>query len=257
MQLTDSQLERYSRHLNLEEFSPESQLKLLKSKVLVIGSGALGSTAIMYLAAAGIGTLGIVDGDTVDLSNLQRQIIHHTNDIGKLKTASAAEKIKSINPEVNIEIYNSFVNESNLDEMVDGYDFVIDCTDNFEAKFLINDVCVKHQKPFCHGAVIRFTGQIMTYVPGQGPCYRCVFSEVPPKGALPDNRALGVLGPVPGIIGSMQALECIKYLTNIGDILVGRLLTLDTLTMKTKVMKLPFNDECPVCHRAVVSSEQG
>ncbi len=203
----------------------------------------------MYLAAAEIGNLGIADGDSVDLSNLQRQIIHHTHDVGNLKTQSASEKIKALNPEVKVTVYNSFVNENNLKEMVLNYDFVIDCTDNFETKFLINDVCVKAHKPFCHGAVIRFTGQVMTYVPDQGPCYRCVFTDVPKKGSLPENRALGVLGPLPGIIGSIEALECIKYLTKIGELLTGRLFTIDGLSMKSKVMKLPLNSECPLCHK--------
>ena len=247
MPLTDKQLERYSRHINVHEFGVEGQEKLINSKVLVIGTGALGSPAIMYLAAAGIGTLGLCDADTVDFSNLQRQIIHHTADVGKLKTSSALEKVNAINPEVKVNIHNALVNDANIDGIISGYDFVLDCTDNFEAKFLINDECVRNNKPFCHGAVIRFSGQAMTYVPGKGPCYRCVFGEPPKKDSLPANRSLGVLGPLPGIIGSLQALECIKYLTGTGELLVGRIFTLDGLTMQSKVRVLPLNEDCPVC----------
>ncbi len=248
MQLTKNQFERYSRHINIQEFGIESQEKLFKSSVLVIGAGALGSPAVMYLAAAGIGTLGLCDADTVDISNLQRQIIHNTADVGKTKTSSANEKVNAINPDVKVKIHNELVNEANIDGIIHDYDFVLDCTDNFEAKFLINDACVRNKKPFCHGAVIRFSGQAMTYVPEKGPCYRCVFGTAPKKDSLPDNRTLGVLGPLPGIIGSVQAIECIKYLTGIGELLIGRLFTIDGLTMQSRLMKLPYNDDCPVCN---------
>ncbi len=248
MKLNDSQLTRYSRHITLREFGEESQEKLCNSRVLIIGTGGLGSPAAMYLAAAGIGTIGLCDDDCVDLSNLQRQIIHHTMDVGHLKTESAGNKIKSINPEVNVVVHNTLVSKDNIESIIKDYDFILDCTDNFETRFLINDACVKLRKPFCHGAVIRFIGQVMTYVPDSGPCYRCVFSDVPDETKLQSNKVLGVLGPVAGIIGTTQALECIKYLTGIGELLTGKLFTIDALNLKSRVMVLPTNDECPVCH---------
>ena len=248
MPLTDKQLERYSRHINVHEFGVEGQEKLINSKVLVIGTGALGSPAIMYLAAAGIGTLGLCDADTVDFSNLQRQIIHHTADVGKLKTSSALEKVNAINPEVKVNIHNALVNGANIDGIISGYDFVLDCTDNFEAKFLINDECVRNNKPFCHGAVIRFSGQAMTYVPGKGPCYRCVFKNPPPKDAVPTCKQAGVVGAMGGVIGSLQAMEAVKYLTGAGELLTGSLLTFDALKMQWHKIKLPSDTEkCAVC----------
>lgn len=185
MALTDAQIERYSRHIILKEVGAKGQKKLLNARVLIIGAGGLGAPAAMYLAAAGIGTIGIVDADDVDLSNLQRQIIHSTEDVGKPKVKSAKETMERMNPDVKINTYHMFVDSSNIRELIREYDFIIDGTDNFPAKFLINDACVLEKKPFSHAGIIRFKGQLMTYVPGKGPCYRCVFKNPPPKDAVP------------------------------------------------------------------------
>ena len=185
MAFTNEQLERYSRHIILKEVGAKGQKKLLNASVLIIGAGGLGAPAAMYLAAAGVGTIGIVDADEVDLSNLQRQIIHSTADIGKAKVKSAKETIEAINPDVTVKTYREFVTSENVMELIKDYDFIIDGTDNFPAKFLINDACVMAGKPFSHAGIIRFKGQLMTYVPGEGPCYRCVFKNPPPKDAVP------------------------------------------------------------------------
>ena len=213
MAFTNEQLERYSRHIILKEVGAKGQKKLLNASVLIIGAGGLGAPAAMYLAAAGVGTIGIADADEVDLSNLQRQVIHTTADLGKAKVKSAKETMQAINP----------------------------------AKFLINDACVMAQKPFSHAGIIRFKGQLMTYVPGEGPCYRCVFKDPPPKDAVPTCKQAGVIGAMAGVIGSLQAMEAIKYIIGKGDLLTGRLLTYDALTMTFRTVKLPKNHECPVC----------
>lgn len=250
MELSQEQLERYSRHITIKEFGIEGQKKLLNSKVLVIGAGGLGSPCLMYLAAAGIGTIGIADDDVVDKSNLQRQVIHETADVGRLKTQSAKNKINALNPDVKVIVHNTFISADNILEIIKDYDFIIDCTDSFEAKFLINDACVIAHKPFCHGAVIHFRGQVMTYVPGKGPCYRCIFEKIPNKESLPSNKEIGVFGPLPGVIGNIQALECVKYLLNLGKLLTGRMLTIEALDMNVKVMKLPpCNQNCAVCSK--------
>ena len=185
MAFTNEQVERYSRHIILKEVGAKGQKKLLNAKVLIIGAGGLGAPAAMYLAAAGVGTIGIADADEVDLSNLQRQIIHATKDVGKAKVLSAKETMEEMNPDVKVNTYRTFVTSENIMELIKDYDFVIDGTDNFPAKFLINDACVMARKPFSHAGIIRFQGQLMTYVPGQGPCYRCVFKNPPPKDAVP------------------------------------------------------------------------
>lgn len=248
MELNKEQLERYSRHITLKEMGIEGQKKLLQSKVMVIGTGGLGSPVLMYLAAAGIGTIGVVDDDVVDYSNLQRQVIHQTKDVGVLKTESAKNTINALNPDVQVITYNSFVTKDNIMDLIKDYDFIIDCTDNFESKFLINDACVLAKKPFSHGAVVHFKGQVMTYVPSKGPCYRCVFEKTPKPGSVRTSKQVGVFGPLPGIIGNFQVLECVKYLLGIGELLIGRLLTVEALGMQVKVMKLPLkNDNCAVC----------
>ncbi len=248
MAMTDEQIERYSRHIILKEVGVKGQKKLLKSKVLIIGAGGLGAPAALYLAAAGVGTIGIVDADEVDLSNLQRQVIHTTQDIGKAKVKSAKETMEAINPDVTVKTYRMFVDASNIQELIREYDFVIDGTDNFPAKFLINDACVIEKKPFCHAGIIRFKGQVMTYVPGEGPCYRCVFKNPPPKDAVPTCKQAGVIGAVAGTIGTIQALEAIKYIVGIGNLLTGRLLTFDALSMEFRTIKLPSDThKCPVC----------
>ena len=225
MALTDEQIERYARHIILKEVGAKGQKKLLNAKVLIIGAGGLGAPAAMYLAAAGVGTIGIADADEVDLSNLQRQIIHQTADVGKAKVQSAKETINAMNPDVTVNTYREFITSDNIMDIIKDYDFVIDGTDNFPAKFLINDACVMAKKPFSHAGIIRFKGQLMTYVPGEGPCYRCVFKNPPPKDAVPTCKQAGVIGAMGGVIGSLQAMEAIKYILGVGDLLTGHLLT--------------------------------
>lgn len=247
MAFTNEQLERYSRHIILQEVGVKGQKKLMNAKVLIIGAGGLGAPAAMYLAAAGVGTIGIVDADEVDLSNLQRQIIHSTADIGKAKVKSAAESMNAINPDVKVNTYRMFVNSQNIMELIEDYDFILDGTDNFPAKFLINDACVKAKKPFSHAGIIGFQGQLMTYVPGEGPCYRCVFKNPPPKDAVPTCKQAGVIGAMGGVIGSLQAMEAVKYIIGKGDLLTGRLLTYDALKMQFRTVKLPKDHDCAIC----------
>ncbi len=248
MALTDEQLERYSRHITLKEIGVRGQKKLLAARVLIIGAGGLGAPAAMYLAAAGVGTIGIADCDSVELSNLQRQIIHTTDDVGKPKVQSAAETVKALNPDVTVRTYHEYVSSKNIAEMIADYDFVIDGADNFPTKFLINDACVLGRKPFCHAGILRFEGQLMTYVPGISPCYRCVFEAPPPKGAVPSCREAGVIGAMAGVIGSMQALEAVKYITGQGELLTGSMLIFDGLKMEWRRVKLPKRvPSCPIC----------
>lgn len=247
MAFTNEQLERYSRHIILQEAGVKGQKKLLNASVLIIGAGGLGAPAALYLAAAGVGTIGIVDADEVDLSNLQRQVIHTTNDVGKAKVKSAAETMEAINPDVTVKTYRTFVDSTNIMDLIKDYDFIIDGTDNFPAKFLINDACVMAEKPFSHAGIIRFKGQLMTYVPGEGPCYRCVFKNPPPKDAVPTCKQAGVIGAMGGVIGSLQAMEAIKYIIGKGDLLTGKLLTYDALKMEFHTIKLPKDDHCAVC----------
>jgi len=248
MAFSNEQMERYSRHIILKEVGAKRQKKLLNAKVLIIGAGGLGAPAAMYLAAAGVGTIGIADADEVDLSNLQRQIIHGTKDVGKAKVKSAKETINEMNPDVTVNTYRIYVNAENIMSLIKDYDFIIDGTDNFPAKFLINDACVMAKKPFSHAGIIRFQGQLMTYVPDQGPCYRCIFENPPPKDAVPTCSQAGVIGAMGGVIGSLQALEAIKYLLGIGDLLTGFLLTYNALTMSFRKIKLPTEvKNCQVC----------
>ena len=248
MALTNEQIERYSRHLILNEVGVKGQKKLLNAKVLIIGAGGLGAPAAMYLAAAGVGTIGIADADVVDLSNLQRQIIHATEDLGKPKVDSARETMNRLNPDVTVNTYHTFVSAENILELIRDYDFILDGTDNFPAKFLINDACVLAGKPFCHAGIIRFQGQLMTYVPGQGPCYRCVFKNPPPKEAVPNCKQAGVIGAMAGVIGTLQAMEAIKYILGVGKLLTGYLLTYDALAMEFRKIKLPERvADCAVC----------
>ena len=247
MAFTNEQLERYSRHIILQEVGVKGQKKLLNASVLIIGAGGLGAPAALYLAAAGVGTIGIVDADEVDLSNLQRQVIHTTNDVGKAKVKSAAETMEAINPDVTLKTYRTFVDSTNIMDLIKDYDFIIDGTDNFPAKFLINDACVMAGKPFSHAGIIRFKGQLMTYVPGEGPCYRCVFKNPPPKDAVPTCKQAGVIGAMGGVIGSLQAMEAIKYIIGKGELLTGKLLTYDALKMEFHTIKLPKDHHCAVC----------
>ena len=248
MAFSNEQLERYSRHIILKEVGAKGQRKLMNAKVLIIGAGGLGAPAAMYLAAAGVGTIGIADADEVDLSNLQRQIIHSTADVGKAKVLSAKETMNSMNPDVTVNTYRKFISADNIMDIIQDYDFIIDGTDNFPAKFLINDACVMAKKPFSHAGIIRFKGQLMTYVPGQGPCYRCVFKNPPPKDAVPTCKQAGVIGAMGGVIGSLQAMEAVKYILGVGDLLTGYLLTFDAIKMEFRKVKLPaYVSNCPVC----------
>ena len=249
MGFSNEQLERYSRHIILKEVGAQGQQKLLESKVLIIGTGGLGAPAALYLAAAGIGTIGLVDYDCVELSNLQRQIIHDTADVGKPKVRSGKESINKMNPDVEVVTYQEWVNSGNIRDIIRDrdYDFIIDGTDNFPAKFLINDACVLMGKPFSHAGIIQFRGQTMTFVPGQGPCYRCVFVAPPPPDAVPTCKEAGVLGVMGGIIGTIQATEAVKYLLKLGELLTGRLLVFDALTMEFRKVKLASRQNCPVC----------
>jgi len=249
MSFTNEQLERYSRHIILKEVGAKGQKKLLGAKVLIIGTGGLGAPAAMFLAAAGIGTIGLVDFDAVELSNLQRQIIHLTKDVGKPKVQSGQETIHEMNPDVNVVTYQEWVSANNITDIIkdQNYDFIIDGTDNFPAKFLINDACVLTEKPFSHAGIIRFQGQTMTYLPGNGPCYRCVFNSPPPPDAVPTCKQAGVLGVMGGIIGTIQATEAIKYVLGVGELLNGYLLTYDALKMEFRKVKLPNNKKCQVC----------
>lgn len=248
MSFTSEQTERYARHIILQEVGADGQKKLLNAKVLIIGAGGLGSPAAMYLAAAGVGTLGIADNDEVDLSNLQRQIIHTTKDVGKAKAQSAKETIAAMNPDVTVNTYHTVVSSKNIMELIHDYDFIVDATDNFPTKFLINDACVMAKKPFVHAGVVRFEGQVMTYIPNEGPCYRCVFRDPPPMDTVPTCKQAGIMGAVCGVIGSIQAMEAIKYILGVGQPLTGYLLTFDALTMNFRKVPLPRNTHsCPVC----------
>lgn len=246
MGLNEQQIERYSRHIILEEIGGTGQEKLLASKVLIIGAGGLGSPAGLYLAAAGVGAIGIVDADKVELSNLQRQIIHHTDDVGLAKTASASGRMRAINPDVTVKTYNERVMANNIRQIIGGYDFVIDGTDNFPAKFLINDACYFEKIPFSHAGVLRFFGQLMTVLPGT-MCYRCVFGGPPPADVVPSCSQAGVLGVLAGVIGTLQATEAVKYLLGIGKLITNSLLTYDSLEMEFRKVELKSNPNCPLC----------
>ena len=227
--------------------TPSSETAV-ETDVLVIGAGGLGSPASMYLAAAGVGTIGIVDDDVVDLSNLQRQIIHGTGNVGMPKVESAAETVTFINPDVTVKPYHIRVSAGNIAELIAGYDVIVDAADNFSTKFLINDACVLAGKPYIYGGALRFEGQLMTYVPGRGPCYRCIFRDMPAAGEVPSCKEAGVLGAVVGVIGSMQAVEAVKLILGVGKPLTARLMTFDALAMTCRAVPLPESEpDCPVC----------
>ncbi|NMC74612.1 MAG: HesA/MoeB/ThiF family protein [Geobacteraceae bacterium] len=247
--ISSEQQERYSRQILLEEIGRPGQERLLAGRVLIIGAGGLGSPAALYLAAAGVGTIGLADGDEVELSNLQRQILHFTPDIGAAKVSSAAKKLSALNPEVTVVKHQTSVTTENIEDILAGYQFVVDATDNFPARFLINDSCVRLGIPYSHGGVLRFLGQAITVLPHSSPCYRCIFPEPPPEDVASACCRDGILGAVPGIIGSIQATEAIKYLTGTGDLLAGRLLTYDALRMRFREVPVPRNPRCPACGR--------
>lgn len=247
MSLTEQQIERYSRHIILDQVGGLGQEKLLSSRVLIVGAGGLGAPAAMYLAAAGVGTIGIVDGDKVDLSNLQRQIIHRTDDVGVDKVISAERTMRAMNPDIVVKTYPERATADNIRQMIREYDFVIDGTDNFPAKFLVNDACYFEEIPYSHAGILQFDGQLITILPGQSTCYRCIFNAPPPANAVPSCSQAGVLGVLAGVVGSLQATEAIKYLLGIGDVLAGTLLTYNALTMTFRKVQLARNPNCPLC----------
>ncbi len=238
MALSEEQIERYLRHLVLSEIGGKGQERLLTSSVLIIGLGGLGSPAALYLAAAGIGRIGIVDGDRVERSNLQRQVIHHTPDLGVRKVDSAAAKMRAINPDCRIEPHNFFLDHTNILELVARYDFILDCTDGFPIKFLINDACVLANKPFSHAGVLRWDGQTITCLPWKSATYRCIFKQMPPPGAVPSCAQAGVLGAMAGTLGTLQATEAVKFILNQGELLENRLLVYDSLRMRMRTVQV-------------------
>jgi molybdopterin/thiamine biosynthesis adenylyltransferase len=253
--LTEEQIERYSRHIILKEVGGKGQQKLLDGKVLIIGAGGLGSPIALYLAAAGVGTIGIADADNVDLSNLQRQVIHFTADIGKPKVESAKEKMLAINPSIRVNTYPTWVNAANIPGIIADYDFIIDGTDNFAAKFLINDACVLGGKPYSHGGILSFFGQTISVLPGESTCYRCIFPKPPPQDAIPTCSQAGVIGVLPGVLGTIQATEALKYLLGKGELLTNRLLTYDALEMRFREVEVRRNPNCPICGATPTISE--
>ena len=245
--LTQAQKQRYSRHLLVPEVGSEGQAKLIASKVLFIGAGGLGSPAMLYLAAAGVGTIGIVDFDVVDTSNLQRQIIHRNDSVGQKKTESAARSIKELNPEVNVVTYEEMLTEENVERLIDGYDLIFDGTDTFETRYTLNDAAVRAGIPVVHGSVFRFEGQLTVFKPHDGPCYRCLYPTPPPPELAPGCSVAGVLGVVPGVMGLLQATEGLKVLLDIGDSLSGRLLIYDALDGAFSELQLQRDPHCPTC----------
>lgn len=252
MAFSKVETERYARHFVLKEIGVSGQKRLLQSSVLVIGAGALGSSALLYLASAGVGKIGICDGDFVELSNLNRQIIHRQKNLGALKTESAKMAICELNPDITIQTIPQKVTPDNIESVISPYDFILDCTDRFETKFLINDACVLAEKPYSHAGAVRFEGQAMTYVPGRGGCLRCVLGGVPENAATCAES--GVLGAIPGILGCIQATEAIKFLLGVGDLLTGRVLSIDGLTMRTHTIRFgKAREDCPVCGKGRAS----
>lgn len=255
--LTPDQRRRYSRHLILPEVGEVGQRKLLDARVLIVGAGGLGSPAALYLAAAGIGTLGIVDDDVVDDSNLQRQVIHSTERLGMGKAASARAAILALNPDVEVITHETRLSKENVFEILGDYDVILDGTDNFATRYLINDACVLLNKPNVHGSIFRFEGQATTFVAGEGPCYRCLFPSPPPPELAPSCAEAGVLGLLPGMIGMIQATEAAKLVLGIGEPLIGRLLTYDALAMEFRELRLAKDPSCPMCGPGAPESLDG
>ncbi len=250
--LSNDEVLRYSRHLIMPEVGMEGQLKLKAAKVLCIGAGGLGSPLALYLGAAGIGTIGIVDFDVVDYTNLQRQIIHTTADVGRKKLDSAADKLKAINPNVNVVRYETRLSSANALDLFKNFDIIIDGTDNFPTRYLVNDACVLTGKPNVYGSIFRFEGQVSVFATEDGPCYRCLYPEPPPPGLVPSCAEGGVLGILPGLVGVMQATEAIKLILGKGEPLIGRLLLVDALAMKFRELKLRKNPDCPACGKRTI-----
>lgn len=247
MALRDDQIERYSRQILLPNVGGGGQEKLLKAKVLIIGAGGLGSPCALYLASAGIGRIGIVDSDKVELNNLQRQLLHSTKEVGRPKVESAKDRIEGLNPDVEVITYNTRLTSKNILEVIKGYDIVVDGSDNFPTRYLVNDACVLAKKPLSHGGIFRFDGQAITILPGESACYRCLFPEPPPPGLVPSCQEAGILGAVAGVIGTIQANEVLKYALGIGGLLAGRLLVFSALDSSFRQVRVPKVSKCPVC----------
>ncbi|MCL5674846.1 MAG: molybdopterin-synthase adenylyltransferase MoeB [Candidatus Omnitrophica bacterium] len=247
MSLRNDQIERYSRQIILNDIGGKGQERLLSAKVLIVGAGGLGSPSALYLAAAGIGTIGIVDSDNVELNNLQRQILHSTGSVGKPKAESAKETINKLNPDVNVVPHKLRLTSENILNIVRDYDIVIDGSDNFPTRYLVNDACVISKKPLSHGGIFRYDGQAMTIIPGESACYRCLFPEPPPPGLVPSCQEAGILGAVAGIIGIIQANEVLKYILKNGELLKSKLLIFNALESRFRLVRVPKNDNCAVC----------
>jgi sulfur-carrier protein adenylyltransferase/sulfurtransferase len=247
-EFTEDQVLRYARHIILPNIGGNGQRKLMEAKVLLIGAGGLGSPAAMYLAAAGVGTLGLVDFDRVDLSNLQRQLLHDTDDVGRPKVESARERLRSLNPNVEVVAHDVMLTSENAFEVLDPYDVIVDGSDNFPVRYLVNDATQMLGKPLVYGSIYQFEGQASVFLPGsETPCYRCLFPHPPPPGTVPSCAEAGVFGVLPGIIGSIQAVEAIKVVIGVGEPLVGKLLLFDALAMEFTTVKLKWDPDCPVC----------
>lgn len=244
--LNPEQVRRYSRHIIMPQVGSGGQRKLLDAKVLIVGAGGLGSPAALYLALAGVGTIGIVDFDTVDLSNLQRQILHQNKDVGVRKVLSAKETLQSYNPDVNVVVHEEPINSTNALDIIPNYDIVVNGADNFPTRYLVNDAAYLSGKPLVDGSILIFDGQASTYLPGSG-CYRCVFPEPPPPGEVPSCAEAGVLGALTGVVGSLQAVETLKLILGVGEPLSGRMLLIDALTMEFRTVKVRRNPNCPLC----------
>ena len=247
MKLTEGQIERYSRQIILSDIGGKGQEKLLNAKVLMVGAGGLGSPAALYLAAAGIGKIGIVDSDKLELNNLQRQILHSTKDVGRPKVESARDRLLGLNPDVEVIPYNIRISSENILDIIKDYDIVVDGSDNFPTRYLVNDACVLSGKPLSHGGIFRFDGQAMMIIPHKSACYRCLFPEPPPAGLVPSCQEAGILGVVAGVIGIIQANEVLKYVLGIGELLEGRLLIFNALNSSFRQVKVPKDPNCPVC----------
>lgn len=247
MEFSEDQINRYSRHILLPEVGGKGQKKLAKARIFVVGAGGLGSPVALYLAAAGIGTIGLIDSDVVDLSNLQRQVLHHTPDVGRAKVKSAKEKILALNPDVKVETYEDRLTSHNALELISQYDVIIDGVDNFPAKFLINDACFFAKKPLVHGGILRFDGRVFTIIPDQSACYRCIFKEPPPPGLVANCQEAGIIGVVAGIIGTIQATESMKLVLGIGQPLTDRILDFNAQTTNFREIRTKRNPNCQLC----------
>lgn len=247
MEFTEDQLQRYSRHIILPEVGGKGQKKILNAKVFIVGAGGLGCPVGYYLAAAGVGTIGMIDNDTVELSNLQRQIAHNTKKIGVHKVDSAKDTFEALNPDVKVIGIKERISKDNIIDLIKDYDIVVDGSDNFPTRYLVNDACVMLKKPLVSGAILRFEGQVTTILPGEGHCYRCLFEEMPPPGLVPSCQEAGVLGAITGVVGALQATEVLKLILGKGDILKNTLLIYDALKVNFRRVKVPKNPDCPVC----------